>query len=204
MSEAAAGRAFTGPDHGDMRGDGSARHAVAERLGISPDWATLTQVHGGRALQVEGPGPAGEADGMVTTRPGLPLAVFTADCLGVVLAGPGGVGVAHAGWRGLAAGVLQATIDLMDRVDAPPRTAAIGPAIGPCCFEVGEEVAELFPDHVATTTWGTTSVDLAGAAAGILDGLEVTLDPLCTACGGGFSHRATGTPSRQAALGWLR
>lgn len=204
MSEAAVGSAFTGPDDGDMRGDDGARRAVADRLGISPDWATLTQVHGGRALQVQRPGPAGEADGMVTTRPGVPLAVFTADCLGVVVAGSGGVGVAHAGWRGLAAGVLQATIELMDRVDAPPRTAAIGPAIGPCCFEVGEEVAELFPDHVSTTTWGTTSVDLAGAAAGILDGLEVTVASLCTACGGGFSHRATETSSRQAALGWLR
>jgi hypothetical protein len=140
---------------------------------------------------------------MVTMRSDLPLAVFTADCLGVVLAGPASVGVAHAGWRGLAAGLLEATVGLMDRVDGPPRTAALGPSIGPCCFEVGDEVAELFPEDVATTSWGTTSVDLAGAAARVLGGIQLSRDRRCTACGGGFSHRANGTPARLATLGWL-
>lgn len=199
----AVGRAFTDPADGDMRGDPKARRAVSDRLGISADWATVTQVHGGDALRVDRPGVAGEADALVTTRPGLPLAVFTADCLGVVLSGPGSVGVAHAGWRGLAAGVLEAAAGLMAEVDGPPRSAALGPAIGPCCFEVGDEVAELFPDQVATTSWGTTSVDLAGAAASILDGIDLSRDRRCTACGGGFSHRKSGTGARLAALGWL-
>lgn len=198
------GSAFTDAADGDMRAAPAARRAVSDRLGISPDWATVTQVHGADALYVEGPGTAGEADGLVTTRADLPLAVFTADCLGVVLAGPASVGVAHAGWRGLTAGVLEATVGLMERVDGRPRTAALGPSIGPCCFEVGDEVAELFPDDITTTSWGTTSVDLAGAAARILADIELSRDPRCTACRGGFSHRADGTPARLAALGWLR
>lgn len=199
----AVGRAFTDPADGDMRDDPEARRAVSDRLGISADWATVTQVHRGEALRVDRPGTAGEADALVTTRPGLPLAVFTADCLGVVLSGPSSVGVAHAGWRGLAAGVLQAAVGLMAEVDGPPRSAALGPAIGPCCFEVGEEVAELFPDHVGTTSWGTTSVDLAGAAASVLEGIDLSRDGRCTACGGGFSHRKNQTAARLAALGWL-
>lgn len=197
------GSAFTGPADGDMRSDPASRRAVAGRLGISPEWATVTQVHGGEAVCVVHPGEAGEADGIVTTRTHLPLAVFTADCLGVVLAGPASVGVAHAGWRGLAAGVIQTTVELMTRVDGPVRSASLGPSIGPCCFEVGEEVAERFPDDVATTSWGTTSVDLAGAAARVLAGIEVSRHGRCTACGGGFSHRSNGTPARLAALGWL-
>lgn len=199
----AVGYAFTDPAEGDMRGDPRARRGASNRLGISADWATVTQVHGGDALRVDLPGPAGAADALVTTRPGLPLAVFTADCLGAVLFGPGSVGVAHAGWRGLAAGVLEATIGLMEEADGAPRSAALGPVIGPCCFEVGDEVAELFPAEVATTSWGATSVDLAGAAASILDGIDLTRDRRCTACGGGFSHRKNRTGARLATLGWL-
>jgi polyphenol oxidase len=200
----AVGSAFTGPADGDMRGDPASRRAVSDRLGIASDWATVTQVHGGEAVRVERPGTAGEADGMVTTRPNLPLAVFTADCLGVVLTGPASVGVVHAGWRGLAAGILEATIGLMEQVDGSPRVATLGPSIGPCCFEVGDEVAALFPADVAATSWGTTSVDLAGAAARVLTGIELSRDGRCTACGGGFSHRASGTEARLATLGWLR
>lgn len=200
----AVGSAFTGRADGDMRGDPASRRAVSDRLGIASDWATVTQVHGGKAVRVERPGTAGEADGMVTTRPLLPLAVFTADCLGVVLAGPASVGVAHAGWRGLAAGILEATVDLMEQVDGPPRTATLGPSIGPCCFEVGDEVAGLFPDHLATTSWGTTSVDLGAAAVRVLQGIELSRDPRCTACGGGFSHRSNATQARLATLGWVR
>ena len=170
----AVGRAFTDPADGDMRGDPKARRAVSDRLGISADWATLTQVHGGDALRVDRPGVAGEADALVTTRPGLPLAVFTADCLGVVLSGPGSVGVAHAGWRGLAGqggvGVLESAmralferfqaLALINKAQAAIKNVAnnaesfetvargtlawLGPCIGPQAFEVGPEVREAF------------------------------------------------------------
>ncbi|HEX2154361.1 MAG TPA: polyphenol oxidase family protein [Acidimicrobiia bacterium] len=198
------GAAFTAPDEGDPRGDPDARRRVSSHLGISPAWATVEQVHGNRAVPVGEAGRAGPADGLVTTVPGLPIAVFTADCLGVVLIAPAAVGVAHAGWRGLSAGILQSTMDLMERAGSSPVGAYIGPAIGPCCFEVGEEVVALFPEDATATTWGSPSVDLVGAARRRLDPLPLTVAGRCTACGGGPSHRATGTSVRMAAIGWIR
>lgn len=197
------GVAFTAPEDGDMRSHPANRRRLSDRIGISADWAVVHQVHGSQAVRVTHPGPAGAADALVTTRPGLPAAVFTADCLGVVLQASRAVGVAHAGWRGLAGGVLESTMDLMGEVGARPTRAHIGPAIGPCCFEVGDEVAELFPHDNSTTAWGSPSVDLVGAAIRRLDGLEVEVVDRCTACGGGPSHRREGTDRRLAAIGWL-
>lgn len=199
----ARGVAFTAPEDGDMRADIVGRRRLSHRLGISAEWAVADQEHGTEAVFVDGPGPAGAADGMVTTRAGLPLAVFTADCLGVVLQASRGVGVAHAGWRGLAAGVLESTMQLMESSAASPTRAHIGPSIGPCCFEVGREVARLFPRDVSVTTWGSTSVDLVGAALRRLEPLEVVVTGRCTACGGGLSHRRDRTARRMAAIGWL-
>lgn len=198
-----SGVAFTGPEDGDMRGNSAARRRVSDHLGIAPDWASVDQVHGARALAVERPGTAGPADGMVTSVPGLPLAIFTADCLGVVLTGPGAVGVAHAGWRGLSAGILESTTELMSRLGSPAVRAHIGPGIGPCCFEVGGEVADRFPEEISTTTWGTTSVDLLEAASRLLGAIDVSADRRCTACQGGPSHRRDATTTRMAALGWV-
>ena len=203
MIRPATGVAFTWSDDGDVRGDHNRRRAVGEELGVGSEWATVEQVHGADAVPVSRPGPAGRADALVTTSHGLPVAVFTADCLGVVLRGEGGVGVAHAGWRGLVAGVLESAVSGLDEAGTPPLTAHIGPGIGPCCFEVGPEVAELFGEHTSLTSWGTTSVDLASAAARRLDGLDVWVDDRCTRCGGGFSHRRDSTPHRMAALGWV-
>ena len=203
MTPSPVGAAFTDPADGDMRGDLAARHQVSSRLGIAPDWATAEQVHGAVAVVVDTPGRVEAADGLVTTRPGLPVAVFTADCLGIVLAGPSSVAVAHAGWRGILAGVITATVGLQRQVDGAPLRAWVGPGIGPCCFEVGDEVAELFPGDVGETTWGTTSVDLRAAAARELGGTPVTVDHRCTACGGGYSHRRQGGTARLAALGWV-
>lgn len=197
------GVAFTAPADGDMRSDPDARRRVSDRLGIDARWATVEQVHGSDVVRVTRPGPSGRADGMVTTVPGLAAAAFTADCLGVVFHGPGAVGVAHAGWRGLAAGVLETTMKQMEELGAGPGHAALGPAIGPCCFEVGEEVAELFPDDLSETTGGSVSVDLVGAALRRLPGLKTAVDRRCTACAGGPSHRRDGTSQRMAAIGWL-
>src|SRR5690606_25023617 len=103
------GHAFTGPDDGDMRADLDARRRVSDRLAIAHDWSTVEQIHGAVVVEATAPGSVGRADGVVTVVRDLPLAVFTADCLGVVLAGPGTVGVAHAGWRGIVQGVIEAT-----------------------------------------------------------------------------------------------
>lgn len=199
------GVAFTDGSDGDIRNDPAARRAVAERLGVSRQWAETQQVHGSEVRRVASPVVAGEADALWTGEPGLPLTIFTADCFGIVLGAPGAVGVAHAGWRGAASGVVTRLREEMSDSGHPPERAAVGPGIGPCCFEVGAEVAEKFPGHVAETRWGTTSVDLHGFVVGQLEGLEVWSSGGCTMHEEGwFSHRATGTTSRLATIGWFQ
>lgn len=203
MIRPAPGVAFTWAADGDQRADASARATVSAALGVPSAWATVSQVHGGAVVSASVAGVAGDADAVVVTGPGLPAAVFTADCLGVVLRGNGVVGVAHAGWRGLDAGVVESTIEAMVRTGSDPQRAYVGPGIGPCCFEVGGDVADRFPRSRARTSWGTVSVDLAGEVERRLDDLPVWIDPRCTRCGGGFSHRRTGGPERMAAIGWV-
>ncbi len=119
-------------------------------------WALLSQVHGARVERIAA-GDAcchhrrnhPEADGMATNRKGLVLGVLTADCLPVVLAVPGSraVAIAHAGWRGTLEGVVQMTVrELCSISGAQPRdvSAAIGPSIGRCCYQVGAEVRDAF------------------------------------------------------------
>lgn len=201
----AAGVAFSDAADGDLRDPGD-RDRFSRRLRIPADWAVAHQVHGRRVLSVAGPGPAGDADGLVTTAVDLPVAVFTADCLGVVAHGEGVVAAAHAGWRGLVAGVLEATVSGMGKHGGPPEVVHVGPSIGPCCYEVGPEVVEAV-GHPARTTWGARSVDLRTAAiarlAAVAPGADVRVDDRCTRCVGGLhSHRGSGTPDRLAAVGW--
>jgi YfiH family protein len=199
-----SGAAFTDAAEGDLRGDGQSRISVSSQLGIGPAWATVRQVHGREVVRAAGPEAMGEADAILTDVPGLPLAVFTADCFGVVLISESVVGVAHAGWRGAASSVVSALREEMTRLGAPPDRAAIGPGIGPCCFEVGSEVRRLFPDHLAVTSWGTDSVDLRGALRDQLEGLDVWADGRCTRHNEDMlSHRRDGTRQRMAAIGWL-
>src|SRR5690606_4198690 len=108
-----------------------------------------------------------------------------------------------AGWRGLASGVIEETIRVMSEVGSEPVRGWIGPGIGPCCFEVGEDVRAHFPEDLSETTWGTMSVDLAAAALRRLDGIDMVVDRRCTACQGGLSHRRDRTPARMAAVGWV-
>lgn len=196
--------AFTEASDGDVRDDLRAR----AQLGVSHDvprrWATLRQVHGDDVIRVASPGPAGSADAMWTTEPDLAIAVFTADCFGVVLKADQAVGVAHAGWRGASKGVVSRLRSVMGEEGHVPNEAAIGPGIGPCCFEVGHEVAKQFDGFETTTSWGTTSVDLRAVLEEQLDGLETWFSAACTRHEDGyFSHRASGTADRMAALGWL-
>jgi YfiH family protein len=198
-----SGVAFSEGTDGDVRNDRAARSALSGHLGVTDDWAELTQVHGDTVLRVTMPGIAGDADALWTTERGLPVAIFTADCFGVVLASDDAVGVAHAGWRGVTAGVVHRLREAMSGGGHPPARAAVGPGIGPCCFEVGPEVAELF-DGVCASTWGTTSVDLQAAVGVQLEGLELWASQACTFHEEGwFSHRADGTPQRMASIGWL-
>jgi len=199
------GVAFSERADGDLRGDLPARARVSSLLGIPPEWAEVRQVHGNEVVRVEMPGPSGEADALWTSEHQLPLAIFTADCLGVVLAASDAVGIAHAGWRGTVGDVVGKLRDAMSRSGYAPERAAVGPGIGPCCFEVGTEVADQFPDQRARTTWGTPSVDLPAAVGGALAGLDVWSTGACTRHEEGwFSHRADATKQRLAALGWLQ
>lgn len=164
----------------------------------------MHQVHGAEVLIVDGPGRAGEGDGLVTRAPGLPLAVRTADCVPIVLHAPEAVAIVHAGWRGLAAGVVGAAFSTLA---GEVKRAAIGPAIGPCCYEVGRDVLDALPGFAGETTWGTTSLDLWSLAEHEVarEGtVSVWRADLCTHCEGGFhSYRSTGTGDRQTSVAWL-
>jgi hypothetical protein len=198
------GVAFTDRGEGDQRNDMTARSALSSWLGISRRWATVRQVHGTTTLRAAEPGQLGDADALWTDVSGLPLAVFTADCFGVVLQSASAVGVAHAGWRGTAGGVVAALREEMTAQGHAPLRAAVGPGIGPCCFEVGPEVGERFPLDLAETTWGTTSVDLVSSLRRQLEGIDVWVSGGCTSHDPGlYSHRRDRTLLRHASIGWI-
>jgi len=113
------------------------------RLPAAPAW--LRQVHGTGVVDAGSSTGEPEADASIARRPGVVCAVKAADCMPVLLADGAGsvVGAAHAGWRGLCAGVIEATIDAM-RVPGETLIAWLGPAIGPQAYEVGEEVRAAF------------------------------------------------------------
>ena len=122
-----------------------ARNRACLRLWLPAEPVWLRQVHGNAVVAADGADGVPEADAAFARRPGSVCAVLTADCLPVLLCDEGGtvVAAAHAGWRGLCAGVLEQTLRAMDK---PPATllAYLGPAIGPAAFEVGAEVRAAF------------------------------------------------------------
>ncbi len=125
------------------------RGRVAAALGLAPEALVgVHQVHSPDVVVAEGPlpSPRPRADAIVTRVPGLALTVLTADCQPVLLAEPeaGVIGVAHAGWRGALAGVLEATVEAMERLGAERGRlrAAIGPTISQRAYEVGPELME--------------------------------------------------------------
>ena len=192
---------FTDASDGDVRGDLGRRSELSVELGLSQDWGVVVQVHGSDVLQATAAGDLGIADAMFTTEAHLPLAVFTADCVGVVVRARGAVGVAHAGWRGSESGVVARLRAAMESAGHVPTDAFIGPHIRSCCFEVGPEVAERFPGHTTTPTWGTPSVDLSAVVRSQLVGLDVTDVRACTHHETDwFSHRRDSDPRRMATL----
>jgi hypothetical protein len=162
----------------------------------------------------EGKAPLGEADGLVTSEAGVVLAVLTADCAPVLLADPGAgvVGAVHAGWRGLAAGVVEAGIAAVAALGADPAAVVglVGPAVGGCCYEVGPDVREAvgdrYPAALATTRDGRPALDPAAGAAQALEraGIgQIRVAGECTVdlADRHFSHRRDhGRTGRQAGL----
>jgi YfiH family protein len=198
------GAAFGEAAEGDLRVDAAGRRRMSSELGISPEWAFVSQVHGTTIVRATEPGRQGEADAIFTTRQALPIAVATANCVPVVIEGDGFAAVVHAGWRGAAAGVVDNTLHRLRATGLEPQRAAIGPAIGPCCYEVGPEVSAHFPNHVRTTEWGTTSIDIAGSLADALAGLHVWRSERCTFTDVELnSFRRNRTKARQVAVAWL-
>lgn len=198
---------------GDMRG-APGRARLRALLPAEPLW--LRQVHGIAVADLDVLNTEVEADAGVARRPGIVCAVLVADCLPVLLASEAGdvVGVAHAGWRGLAAGVIEATLEAMRA--APGRVIAwLGPAIGPQAYEVGDEVREAFlgRDEAAGGAFspvraGHWLLDLYAAARQRLASRGVTRvfgGVFCTHSDPErfFSYRRDRTSARMAAVIWL-
>jgi YfiH family protein len=187
------------------------RESLAAWLGVRPAYGR--QVHGPTVASVtEAPDESelpAEADGQATATRGVAPMVLTADCLPVALACDGAVAMLHAGWRGLASGILAEGVSALLELGARgPLTAAIGPGAGVCCYEVGDEVHEVFRGHGGARRG--PNIDLKAIARAELDraGVERVHDvQLCTICAGRslfFSHRRDqGITGRQAGLAWL-
>jgi YfiH family protein len=167
------------------------------------------QVHGAGVVVVDRPGHHGEADAIVTTTPGVPIAVRVADCAPVALLAEadGVVGVVHAGWRGIVAGVVPAALDVMRSLGATRIRAVLGPCIHAECYEfTGPElddlVARLGPTVRGTTTEGTPALDVVAAVRAHLP--DVVDESVCTACSGHhWSFRKDGAAERIAVVAWL-
>jgi hypothetical protein len=198
------GAAFGTAAEGDVRRNPVERTKLASQLGIPTEWAYVHQVHGAHAEVADRPGDLGDADAIVVTTPGLPVTVATADCIPVIIEGDAGAAVVHAGWRGVVAGIVDAALAALNERGVTPLRAAIGPGIGPCCYEVGDEVVDQVPGHAAETTWGTQSVDLPGAVATQLGDLVTFWSSTCTYTAADLhSYRRDRTTLRQVAVAWL-
>lgn len=205
---------------GDLRIDEDPATLAERRRGVvDRPWVWLRQVHGATVVIVDeaddaAPAATGaEADALVTSRADVALAVHTADCGPVVFDSDEGViGVAHAGWRGLEAGVIDATVDAMRGLGATRIDGWLGPCIGPECYEFGaidlDRLATRFGDDVrARTAAGAPALDLRSAVrlAAARAGVSVAGEPVCTACdpeGRYFSHRARAETARMATVVW--
>lgn len=194
------------------------RRRLAAGIGLAPEsivW--MKQVHGTRVARVGEPtgGDVPDTDALVTDRPGVALAVLTADCVPVLLADPEAkvLGVAHAGRVGAAHGVLPEVLTAMTGLGARPERieALLGPAVCGGCYEVPvvmrDEVAAALPGSACVTSRGSAGLDLrAGLRRQLRDHgvTRVDTDPRCTAEDPTlYSHRRDGRTGRLAAVSWL-
>ena len=189
---------------GDARSDELARTTLSTEFGISSDWATIRQVHGSVVVSADAPGFYGEADGLMTETPGLPIAIATADCVPIVLISEDARAIVHAGWRGVAGGVVAEAIGAMERSGNVVESAVIGPYIGPCCYEVGQEVIDAVGGFASSTRDGGLSLDLGLAVAAQLGSIGVVDLGICTFDDASMaSYRQDRTADRQVTVAWL-
>ena len=197
------------------------RQTLVDTIGAAPVW--MRQVHGTRVLELNDVSSAiSEADAAMTACPGIACAIMTADCLPVLVADRQArvVGAAHAGWRGLAEGVVEQLIDTMCRVPGvTPHDLSVwlGPAIGPTAFEVGQDVVDTFVRRdtadatafrVHPSSTGKYLADMSALATRVLRarGVEdITPSGLCTYMlkDRFYSYRRDGVTGRMASLIWL-
>lgn len=190
------------------------RRLLRERLPAEPLW--LRQVHGTTVVDAAVASPGSEADGAVAFSPGEVLAIMTADCLPVLLADSEAkaVGIAHAGWRGLADGVIESTVSRLG-VPADRLVAFLGPAIGAARYEVGPEVREVFVsrDPAATAAFAPGRPGKYSADLYLLARQRLAKTGIMAVFGGGyctysevdrfFSYRRDGPTGRMASLIWI-
>ncbi len=204
--------AFSGRGHAP-EGERTPTPYLARRLanviglnGTRIHWAR--QVHGDTTVRLDGHDGAshdvcaGECDALATDRAGAALVVQTADCVPILLAGARAIGAAHAGWRGTAKRVASSAVAALRALGEAPSglRAWIGPSIGPCCYEVGGEVAAQFAgDFVRSGCGGKFRLDVrsVNVAQLVETGIpreSIAVHPACTKCGGeGFaSYRRDG------------
>jgi YfiH family protein len=197
---------------GDVK-DAAVRAKLRQRLPADPCW--LKQVHGVKVIDASRYASPEEADASFARRENVVCTVMAADCMPVLLADEKGeaVGAAHAGWRGLCAGVIEATVAAM-KVPSTRVHAWLGPAIGPTVYEVGPEVREAFlardpkaesaftanrPGHWLLDLYAVARQRLAATGVGRVSG-----GGFCTHSETRFfSYRRDGTSGRMAAVIWL-
>jgi YfiH family protein len=203
---------FTGRGDGDVGARAARPEADRRRRAVvDRPWCWVRQVHGATVAWAGPEHP--DADAVITDRRDCAVAVFTADCAPIALASPEGVLAAvHAGWRGLAAGVVEAAVSSLHAAGASAVWAAVGPCIHPCCYEFSDRDLNALVDRYgaparAMTTWGRAALDLPATVAAALAGAGaevVSVSDACTACSPGyFSHRARQEKERQAGVVWL-
>ncbi|MFL5927025.1 MAG: polyphenol oxidase family protein [Gaiellaceae bacterium] len=173
------------------------RRRACEALGLPYERLAFNrQVHSPTVHRAHPAGRGEPGDGLWSDEPRLPMLAMSADCLPIAIArtnGPRALAVLHAGWRGLAEGVVAVGVEAL-RVDEPQSLAAVvGPAIGPCCYEVGPEVSRLFDDDLTADgkldLWGAAERALREAGVERVDRID-----LCTKDHPQlfFSHRRDG------------
>lgn len=208
-----------GPPDVDGTGLVTNRRRLQHLLGLPDEPVWLRQVHGDRCVELDGSEQRDqvEADAAWTARPGVVCAVLTADCLPIAVADRHGraTGVAHAGWRGLAGGVIEALVTALP-VPSDDLVAWLGPAIGPAAFEIGPEVREAFMDADPGAApafypgtgdrWHADLYELARRRLRALGVKSIEGGGFCTWSDPErfFSHRRAGGPTgRMATLTWL-
>jgi copper oxidase (laccase) domain-containing protein len=215
--------AVTECDDGDIRPDRVDAAVLRDRqIGLTgSSWVMLDEVHGTDIVTVNGAERwawpiAGSGDVLVADRSDAQLAVWVADCAPIALFGANGTTrvVIHAGWRGLARGVIDVGVDALESTGTNVAIAVLGPCIHACCYEFGagdlQQVAAgvrgPVSDLTGATAWGTPALDVPAAVTIALERRGITLDVagVCTGCEQRFrSHRRRGESERHAVIAWF-